>query len=95
MSEQIHATAFGAAGLGLPGAMWALDQLKVEVPTPVVVLILIVSAGAFLFRWGCGGTFYLSGSVPKQRCLYWRDASPCTLQRRAHMRRRKRLGFFI
>jgi hypothetical protein len=52
MSEHVNASAFGAAGLGLPGAMWALDHLKVDVPKPIVVLVLIISAACILVSLG-------------------------------------------
>jgi hypothetical protein len=52
MSEHINATALGAAGLGLPGLIWALEQLKIEIPTSVVVLILIISVICILLSLG-------------------------------------------
>jgi hypothetical protein len=44
MSEAVNATAFGVAGLGLPGMTWALDKLGYEVAPWQAKTVLAVSA---------------------------------------------------
>jgi hypothetical protein len=43
-SEAINASAFGAAGIGMPGVMWASDKLGYEIPHWLAELVLIISA---------------------------------------------------
>jgi hypothetical protein len=49
MSEAINATALGAAGIGLPGMMWASDKLGYEVPHWLAVLVFIISLLCIVF----------------------------------------------
>jgi hypothetical protein len=71
-SEQIHATAFGAAGLGLPGVMWGLDRMKVELPTRIVVAVLIISAIFVLISIGLWIHLLLKRFIPE---ISWRFSS--------------------
>ncbi len=52
MAEGVNAAATGALGIGLPTLMWTLDRLGVEIPKPVVLLMLAVSVILILISLG-------------------------------------------
>jgi hypothetical protein len=54
MSERVQ-TAFGVAGLGMPGLIWASDQLHMTAPYWLAVSVWIVSAGCLLVWAGLWG----------------------------------------
>jgi len=52
MAEGANAAASGALGIALPTLMWTLDRLGVQIPKPVVLLILAVSVILILMSLG-------------------------------------------